>query len=92
MTSANPISALHKSIALPGRRKVTLVAELGRGSVAVAYRGILESDSFVRRPVVVSRSRRSSRWGARRSGPGTWFIRTWCRPTSWRCSIDDTRS
>ncbi len=53
MTSANPISPLHRSIALPGRRKVTLVAELGRGSAAVAYRGILETDSFVRRPVVV---------------------------------------
>jgi serine/threonine protein kinase len=53
MTSADPISPLHKSIALPGRRKVTLVAELGRGSAAVAYRAILETDSFVRRPVVV---------------------------------------
>lgn len=53
MTAANPISPLHRAIALPGRRKVTLVAELGRGSMGVAYRAVLETASFVRRPVVV---------------------------------------
>ncbi|MGO8998872.1 MAG: serine/threonine-protein kinase [Polyangiaceae bacterium] len=44
---------LHKTIALPGRRNVTLVSELGRGAAATAYRGILETDSFIRRPVAV---------------------------------------
>jgi serine/threonine-protein kinase len=44
---------LHKTIALPGRRNVTLVSELGRGTAAVAFRGIIETDSFIRRPVAV---------------------------------------
>jgi eukaryotic-like serine/threonine-protein kinase len=47
------VPALHKSIVLSGRRTVTLVAELGRGASATVYRGILEADSFIRRPVAV---------------------------------------
>jgi serine/threonine-protein kinase len=38
---------------LTGRRKLTLLAELRRGSVAVAYRAVLEADGFLRRPVLV---------------------------------------
>jgi serine/threonine-protein kinase len=53
MPVPSPQPPLHKAIALPGRRRATLVSELGRGSVATAYRGILETDSFVRRPVAV---------------------------------------
>jgi eukaryotic-like serine/threonine-protein kinase len=54
MPVATPLMPpLHKTISLPGRRKVTLVSELGRGNAATAYRGILETDSFIRRPVVV---------------------------------------
>ncbi len=32
---------------------MTLVSELGRGVTATAYRGVLETDSFIRRPVAV---------------------------------------
>ena len=54
MSFATPhAQPLPKTIVLAGRRKVTLLRELGRGVAATAYRGILESDSFVRRPVVV---------------------------------------
>lgn len=45
--------AQDKTIALPGRRKVTLANELGQGMGATVYRGILETDSFIRRPVAV---------------------------------------
>ncbi len=44
---------LQKGITLPGRRVLTLVNELGRGGSGVAYRGVLETDSFIRRPVAV---------------------------------------
>ena len=47
------VPPMHRSIALPGRRNVTLLNELGRGGSATAYRGILETDSFIRRPVAV---------------------------------------
>jgi eukaryotic-like serine/threonine-protein kinase len=54
MSFAKPhAEPLPKTIVLSGRRKVTLLRELGRGIAATAYRGILESDAFVRRPVVV---------------------------------------
>jgi serine/threonine protein kinase len=52
MPASTPLPP-HSTIALPGRRKVTLLSELGRGASATAYRAILETDSFVRRPVVV---------------------------------------
>ncbi len=45
--------SLNETIALPGRRKVTLSRELGRGVAARVYRGVLETDSFIRRPVAV---------------------------------------
>jgi serine/threonine protein kinase len=51
--SATTSTPLNKTLALPGRRKVTLLAELGCGAASTAYRGILETDSFIRRPVVV---------------------------------------
>ncbi len=51
--SATTPPPLNKTLLLPGRRKVTLRAELGSGAASTAYRGILETDSFIRRPVVV---------------------------------------
>jgi serine/threonine protein kinase len=53
MSFATPFAPLGKTITLPGRRKLTLLRGLGRGSAATAYRAILETDAFVRRPVVV---------------------------------------
>jgi serine/threonine protein kinase len=53
MPVATPRMPPPQTIALPGRRKVILLAELGRGTAATAYRAILETDSFIRRPVVV---------------------------------------
>lgn len=54
MSVATPFPPpLNKTLPLPGRRKVTLLRELGRGTAATAYRGTLEIDSFIRRPVAV---------------------------------------
>ena len=61
MASATPLlppppahaHAHQTTIGLVGRRKLTLVAPLGRGSEATVYRGVLEGDHFVRRSVAV---------------------------------------
>jgi serine/threonine protein kinase len=54
MSLATPLApSLGKTITLPGRRKLTLLRGLGSGTAATAYRALLETDAFVRRPVVV---------------------------------------
>jgi serine/threonine-protein kinase len=54
MASATPlIPPPQTTIGLAGRRKLTLGAQLGRGSEATVYRGVLEEDHFLRRAVAV---------------------------------------
>jgi serine/threonine protein kinase len=55
MTLATPLTPPPDGLSflLPGRRRLSLVAEIGRGEVAKVYRAVVESDAFVRRLVAV---------------------------------------
>ena len=53
MSVARSLTPLNESIPLGGRRRLTLLAELGCGSVASVYRAVLESEGLVRRMVAV---------------------------------------
>ncbi|HEY2509873.1 MAG TPA: serine/threonine-protein kinase [Polyangiaceae bacterium] len=53
MSVARSPTPLNESIPLGGRRHLKLLAELGRGSVATVYRGVVETEGLVRRKVAV---------------------------------------